>query len=253
MADKLNMGGFEQIYQYLQNAMPQTPYPESMTQDEFMSLYNNFRNGMGMDDATLKANLEAAMRPGYDQSIAALDRARREGNAEIDVDAASRGMGDSTWVTDAKLRNLRNTENNIADLNANYNATLYNQLLNAMQNRDANALNNAWNWAQMQNQNDLNKWNAQNAAQQNAFSNAWSYWMNQQNKKNGGGKSSKTPSINYDVPSYEQYLSAISGAGNAVNNVIGSFENAFMPGQQNKNTPHRSGLVRGGNMPITKE
>ena len=225
MADKLNMGGFEQIYQYLQNAMPQTPYPESMTQDEFMSLYNNFRNGMGMDDATLKANLEAAMRPGYDQSIAALDRARREGNAEIDVDAASRGMGDSTWVTDAKLRNLRNTENNIADLNANYNATLYNNLLNAMQNRDANALNNAWNWAQMQNQNDLNKWNAQNAAQQNAFSNAWSWWNSQ--RKSGGGRSSATPSINGNAPmTYEQFNAFINAPRDAVESVANAALNA---------------------------
>lgn len=192
MAEKLNMGGFEQIYQYLQNAMPQTPYHEGMTQDEFISLYNNFRNGMGMDDATLKANLEAAMRPGYDQSIARLDRARREGNAEIDVDAASRGMGDSTWVTDAKLRNLRNTEDNIAALNADYNATLYNQLLNAMQNRDANALSNAWSW-----------------------------WNTQQNKKSGGSeRSSNTPSIVGNVPSYEDYLAALSSAENVFDNVF---------------------------------
>ena len=72
---------------------------------EFQDIYDGIIASMGTDDQ-LKANLEAALRPLYEQSLEQLQQRRRENNAAIDVDAASRGMGNSTWVTDAKLRKL---------------------------------------------------------------------------------------------------------------------------------------------------
>lgn len=76
----------------------------------------------------LRHNIESALRPLYDESIAQLEAQRLAQNAAIDVDAYSRGMGGSTWVTDAKLQALRGINANIASLEADYNTKLYNQL-----------------------------------------------------------------------------------------------------------------------------
>ena len=80
----------------------------------------------------LRHNIESALRPLYDQSIAQLEAQRLAQNAAIDVDAYSRGMGGSTWVTDAKLQALRGINANIASLEADYNTKLYNQLQDAI-------------------------------------------------------------------------------------------------------------------------
>ena len=115
--------------------------------EEFQSIYDSILASMG-DDDTLRANLEAALRPMYEQSLAQLQQQRLAGNAAIDVDAYSRGMGNSSWVTDAKLQNLRNAESNIASLNANYNNTLFTNLMNAIADRDDKAYNQAMQWWQ---------------------------------------------------------------------------------------------------------
>ena len=86
-------------------------YPDK----KFQGIYDSIVASMGDDDA-LKANIESALRPLYEQSLADLNQRRIERNAAIDVDAASRGMGNSTWVTDAKLRQLKDIEGNIATL-----------------------------------------------------------------------------------------------------------------------------------------
>lgn len=112
---------------------------------EFQDIYDGIIASMGTDDQ-LKANLEAALRPLYEQSLEQLQQRRRENNAAIDVDAASRGMGNSTWVTDAKLRQLKDIEGNIATLDANYNNQLFGQLQDAIKDRDANAYNQAMQW-----------------------------------------------------------------------------------------------------------
>lgn len=118
--------------------------------EEFQGIYDSILASMG-DDATIKANLEAALRPMYDQSVEQLRQQRIANNAAIDVDAASRGMGNSTWVTDAKLRQLRGESDNLAALNANYNNQLFTALLDATKDRDNNAYNQAMQWFQYNN------------------------------------------------------------------------------------------------------
>ena len=68
---------FQNIYNAIlqANQANTTPYPASMSPEQFQDLYQKIRNGMG-DDATLQANLEAALRPMYDQSIAQLQNQR---------------------------------------------------------------------------------------------------------------------------------------------------------------------------------
>ena len=121
-------------------------YPD----EKFQEIYDSILASMG-DDETLKANLEAALKPLYDQSVQQLQQQRIANNAAIDVDAASRGMGNSTWVTDAKLRQLRGESDQLASLNANYNNQLYTSLLNAIQDRDDKAYSQAMQWYQLKN------------------------------------------------------------------------------------------------------
>ena len=72
----------------------------------------------------IQSDMEAALRPGVDQAIEGR-RARGQANmAELDADAASRGMGASTYVTSMKGRELSNTEQDVARLESNYAATL---------------------------------------------------------------------------------------------------------------------------------
>ena len=114
-------------------------------------------------------------------------------------------MGNSTWVTDAKLQNLRNAENSRAQLEGDYNATLYNALLNAIQRRDDNAYSQAWDWLNYQTQQQ------QLAAQQeeSAYSRALQWWQYDQSRK---GKT-KTPERFFDGTrfwdSYEEYLKSL--------------------------------------------
>lgn len=114
---------------------------------EFQNIYNGIIGSMGTDDE-LKANIEAALRPLYEQSAEQLRQQRIARNADIDVDAASRGMGNSTWVTDAKLRQLKDESANLAILDANYNNQLYGALADAIKDRDNNAYNQALYWWQ---------------------------------------------------------------------------------------------------------
>lgn len=178
----------------LASLQTQQSAPSYGSREDFDALYKSILNGMG-DNATLQANIEAALRPQYDKSIAELNQQRIERNAEIDVDAASRGMGNSTWVTDAKLRQMRGTEDAIADLNANYNSTLYSALADAIKDRDNNAYNQAWAWWTQQQQAAQNERDREREDLANAYNIAMNWWNNANanaNKgKSGGGGSGK--------------------------------------------------------------
>ncbi|MBQ2189325.1 MAG: hypothetical protein II452_00475 [Paludibacteraceae bacterium] len=160
--------------------------------EEFQSIYDSILASMG-DDDTLRANLEAALRPMYEQSLAQLQQQRLAGNAAIDVDAYSRGMGNSSWVTDAKLQNLRNAESNIASLNANYNNTLFTNLMNAIADRD-------------------NK----------AYNQAMTFWQYDQAKKGGGGPSG--PAVIPNTASYDDWLKAQQGVGNVYDKILAGIQ-----------------------------
>lgn len=91
-------------------------------------------------EAQLRDNLEASYKAGYDQSVASRQQAARQNRAAIDADAASRGMGASTWVTDAKNRQTDNLNRDLTTLAANRNATIAQQLAAALADQEANKL-----------------------------------------------------------------------------------------------------------------
>ncbi len=72
----------------------------------------------------LTAENSGILRPAYDQAILQRQRQTLQNRAEIDVDAASRGMGRSTWVTDVKDRAMDSEADDIARMEGEYAAAL---------------------------------------------------------------------------------------------------------------------------------
>ncbi len=87
-------------------------------------------------DSQIKNELVRLIRPAYEQAILGRRRKTGEMNAAIDTDAAGRGMGTSTWVTDAKQRQLAGEAADIAGLNGEYLSALYEALLERIGERD---------------------------------------------------------------------------------------------------------------------
>jgi hypothetical protein len=109
--------------QELQNALKaQTVDYKPTSQDEYLT---NFQN---------------ALRPGYDLAIDKRQKQTDTNKAELDVDAASRGMGASTWVSDVKNRQNQYENDDISTMESQYSAAIAQQLMNALQNEKSNQL-----------------------------------------------------------------------------------------------------------------
>ena len=107
--------------------------------------------------AEIQADVAASLRPATDQAIETR-RAQGESNmAELDADAASRGMGASTYVTSVKQREMASTERDVALLESNYAAALAERVASYLQYYANLSLQAQMQNAQMQ-------YNAQNAA-----------------------------------------------------------------------------------------
>lgn len=85
---------------------------------------------------TLKSELQKIMRPTYEKSIQNRKQATAANRAAIDADAASRGMGRSTWVSDMKNRQYNQEARDIANINDDYSSALYSALMNRLNNQD---------------------------------------------------------------------------------------------------------------------
>lgn len=85
-----------------------------------------------LDEDVLSETIKNWLRPAYEQAI----RNRREQteriNAELDADAWSRGMGNSTYLTDVKERQYRGESRDVDTLESNYAAELAGHLYDAM-------------------------------------------------------------------------------------------------------------------------
>lgn len=107
---------------------------------------------------SITGQVEKYLRNYYDQSIAERKKQTAQQTAALDVDAASRGMGSSTFLSDMKNRQYMAESADIADLNSDYNANLaktvqdqYNQYLTNKLNVD---------FTNRSNQLEVDKWNA---------------------------------------------------------------------------------------------
>ena len=102
------------------------------------------------DKDEIKSYVESYLRAAYDQSIENRRKQTEADRAMIDLDAYSRGMGSSTWVTDAKQRLQDAEADDIANMEANYQAGLNEAVLNQYNQAVAQGLaaqNNAYDLA----------------------------------------------------------------------------------------------------------
>jgi peptidoglycan hydrolase-like protein with peptidoglycan-binding domain len=91
-------------------------------------------------DASIRAQLRDALRPGVDAAIERRRELTEENMAELDTDAWARGMGRSTYVTDMKDRQMDEEAEDIAEMEAAYSAALAQAFMQAQQDERARAL-----------------------------------------------------------------------------------------------------------------
>lgn len=148
-------------------------------------------------EETIRSNIASYLRPAVDQAITNREKQTVTNKANIDADAAARGMGKSTWVTDVKNRQQNAEASDVATMESNYGATLAQQIASALAQ-------------EKQNQLAAQQYNA--SAQQSALSNALSlansfYTQSLANtQKSSGGLSTSE---------YEKYIEALLAALNA--------------------------------------
>ena len=140
--------------------------------------------------ARLEADFSASMRPNVDLAIGNRRSAGERTKAELDADAAARGMGGSTFLSSMKEREGDDVETDVATLEAQYSASLAERIQDAMME-----------YQQMSMQ--ANMFNAQ--MQQSAMSTAMgvaSTWytsylsgLSSSRRSGGGGGSSKQAAV----------------------------------------------------------
>jgi len=156
----------------------------SSVPSEFSSMFDDLYSMIGAympsisyaptDEATIKNNIASYLRPAVDQAIVNRGKQTVTNKANIDADAAARGMGASTWVTDVKNRQQNYEASDVATMESNYSATLAQQIAAALAQEKQNQLTAQQYNAAMQN----------NALSQ-ALSLAGSFYA--QNKASSGG------------------------------------------------------------------
>jgi hypothetical protein len=110
-----------------------------------------------IDEITNQVN--SYLKSYYDSAIRNRQNEAMANRAAIDADATSRGMGASTFVTDAKSRQMNAAARDIANLRGQQVSTLAQQVQAQYQNYLANKL--SADTTNAQNQAEIDKWNAQ--------------------------------------------------------------------------------------------
>ena len=89
-----------------------------------------FSDGFDWSDISdkIKSNLVEILRPAVENAINNRRQTANTNKAEIDADAAARGMENSTYVTSVKSKENASRDSDIAGYEANYNSTLASNL-----------------------------------------------------------------------------------------------------------------------------
>lgn len=85
-----------------------------------------------LSEEVLTETIRNWLRPAYEQAIQSRREQTGRINAELDADAWSRGMGQSTYLTDVKDRQFRSESRDVDALESDYASTLAGHLYDAM-------------------------------------------------------------------------------------------------------------------------
>lgn len=145
--------------------------------------------------------IQQALRPGYDLAISQRKDATKANKAEIDADAAARGMGSSTWVTDVKDRQSQYEADDIATLESQYAAAYAAQLMDALNTERQNQLAvDQFNASQLANH------QAQALGLADSF---YSQYLKNQKSKGSGGNNDEISVDTYDmVKNWQDWIGA---------------------------------------------
>lgn len=176
-----------------------TDYLEKMRQNMLSQVQNVEYDAQS--PSTLKSMLAKALRPDYDKAISNRNKTAAKNRAAIDTDAAARGMGTSTWVTDAKNRQIDAAASDIAGIEGDYISNLYSNLMNKLN-------------AQEQNKLTVDQYNAsmRQAAldrAQSATDNWWRIWSEPEKSRRGGSSRKSSEYVLDVLPSMKSVQQAI--------------------------------------------
>ena len=161
--------------------------------------------------ASIEKDIAASLRPATEQAIDARRDQAETNMAELDADAASRGMGASTYVTSMKGRELSRSESDVAMMESNYSAALAERVANYLQYYANLEFQAAMQNAQL-------RTNAQNAAASLASQWYAAYLAaNAANSSGGSGKSGSSAADNKEYFSmtadeYEAFVRGMSSS-----------------------------------------
>ena len=129
-----SVDAYTQLYNTLAGAVGGTVGMPSANQDAFSYYYDLILSklGGGMPNyslpaysaAELSSQYASYLKPRVDSAIAAREDAAETNRAELDADAAARGMGSSTFVSSLKSREMDAAASDIAGLEGDYLAVL---------------------------------------------------------------------------------------------------------------------------------
>ena len=122
---------------------------DSGRNEAFDGYYNAIRNSLSVPTVTVKAPSagevkdmwSGVLRPSADAAIERRSRAAEREMAEIDADAVSRGMGQSSYVTSVKARQMEEAQDDISDIEAQYGAALAEKIYDTLYKYDQMSLN----------------------------------------------------------------------------------------------------------------
>ena len=95
---------------------PDIPSFESLFQEMLKYYLPETVEFTPLDESVLSDTIKNWLRPAYEQAIAARRDQTERINAELDADAWSRGMGQSTYLSDVKERQYRGESRDVSAL-----------------------------------------------------------------------------------------------------------------------------------------
>ena len=111
---------------------PDIPSFESLFQEMLQYYLPETVEFTPLDESVLSETIKNWLRPAYEQAIQARREQTQRINAELDADAWSRGMGQSTYLSDVKERQYRGESRDVDALESNYASELAGHLYDAM-------------------------------------------------------------------------------------------------------------------------
>lgn len=185
----------------------------------FDSYYNSIKSGISAPTVSVKKPSETEvasmwqgiLRPTAESAIENRSEAAEENMAELDADAASRGMGASSYLTSVKAREMEEAQDDIGDIEAQYGAQLAERIYDTLYKYDQLAASaekynaDAYASAQSKALDLASDWYSRYLAQQQAAAKAAA-----SSSKSSGSSSSKKSGLS--AADYTEYVQNLTKA-----------------------------------------